>query len=187
MRSRRRTSGCPPGAAVIGGDILVWDDSNPAVYPKTHVAVAVRDLGATLLTISQNSSASLPDNPYPQWTTGPTIDQHLPRRGLLGIIRPRTGLAVQGNTTSEDENTDRAILDARAQFKALGDELARKIEDSEYDVKVWTQGRRQPDRRPHHRCPPGGHRRHVPLHHRVPDPTKIAQSVADELAKRLVK
>ncbi|MET4095100.1 hypothetical protein [Arthrobacter sp. UYCu712] len=94
----------PPSATVLGGDILVWDDSNKAVYPKTHVAVAVRDLGAMLLCISQNSSASLPGNPYPQWTTGPTILQHLPRKGLLGIIRPRTGINPQSTTTSEEDD-----------------------------------------------------------------------------------
>jgi hypothetical protein len=86
----------------LPGDIAVWGDGY-YYYPKTHVAVLVNDLGGQLLCISQNSSASLANNPYPQWTTGPTILQHLPRRGLIGFIRPRTGgLAAQGTITTEE-------------------------------------------------------------------------------------
>lgn len=76
---------------------------------------------------------------------------------IYGRIDPTTawgGLAAQGTITQEDElsaadvealqkidnsNADRVILDMRAQIRALGDELAKKIESSEYDVKVWTQ------------------------------------------------
>jgi hypothetical protein len=89
------------------GDIPVWGDSY-YYYPKTHVAVLVRDLGAQLLCISQNSSASRADNPYPGWTKGPTILQHLPRSGLIGFIRPRTGgtLSNQSSTTTTSEEDD---------------------------------------------------------------------------------
>ena len=88
------------------GDIAVWGDGY-YYYPKTHVAVLVRDLGAQLLCVSQNSSASLPGNPYPEWTSGPTILQHLPRRGLIGFIRPRPGgLTPQGTTTPLSEEDD---------------------------------------------------------------------------------
>lgn len=191
-----------PGEYVQSGDILVWDDSYPAWFPKTHVAVAVRDFGGQILCVSQNSTASQPGNPYPQWTTGPTTIQHLPRRGLLGIIRPRTGINPQGTITQEDElsaqdvealqkisneNTDRAILDARAQIKALGEELAKKIEDSEYDVKVWTQGS---DNKTGDRIIDA---LRADLGAMAPStiasliPKEIAQAVADELAKRLVK
>lgn len=100
-----------PDEPGVPGDIPVWGDGY-YYYPKTHVAVLVKDIGAQLLCISQNSSASLAGNPYPEWTTGPTILQHLPRRGLIGFIRPRTGLAAQGTTTQtseEDEMTQEQI------------------------------------------------------------------------------
>ena len=94
----------PPSATVQAGDTLVWDDSYRAWFPKTHTAVAVADLGDWLDCISQNSSPSRADNPYPQWSTGPTIRQRLPRRGLLGIIRPRTGINPQGTITTSEED-----------------------------------------------------------------------------------
>jgi hypothetical protein len=105
-----------PDEPGLPGDIPVWGDGY-YYYPKTHVAVLVKDLGGQLLCISQNSSASLPGNPYPQWTTGPTILQHLPRRGLIGFIRPRTGgLAAQGTITTEE-----------GFLMALSDEEQRRI------------------------------------------------------------
>lgn len=94
-----------PDAPGLPGDIPVWGDGY-YYYPKTHVAVLVRDLGGQLLCVSQNSSASLPGNPYPEWTTGPTILQHLPRRGLIGFIRPRAGVTAQGTTTPTSEEDD---------------------------------------------------------------------------------
>jgi hypothetical protein len=93
-----------PDEPGLPGDIAVWGDGY-YYYPKTHVAVLVNDLGAQLLCVSQNSSAARADNPYPQWTTGPTILQHLPRRGLIGLIRPRTGgLTAQGTTTPTEQD-----------------------------------------------------------------------------------
>lgn len=95
-----------PDRADRPGDIVVWGDSNP-FYPKTHVAVLVKDPGGQLLLcISQNSSASQPGNPYPHWTTGPTILQHLPRKGLLGFIRPRSGISAQSTITPASEEDE---------------------------------------------------------------------------------
>lgn len=86
-----------------------------------------------------------------------------------------------------NENTDRAILDARAQIKVLGEELAKKIEDSEHDIKVWTQGGDNST----------GDRIINTLRADISAmspstiasliPASIAQAVADELSKRLVK
>jgi len=122
----------PPSTTAQGGDILVWDDGYSAWFPKTHTAVALRDLGAQLLCISQNSTPSQPDNPYPQWTTGPTTIQHLPRRGLLGIIRPRTGtIAVQG--TTEQGDTFMALTD-KEQKRIL--DAADRINGRVHDVDV---------------------------------------------------
>lgn len=88
------------------GDKAIWGDSNP-YYPKTHIADVVKDAGGLLLCISQNSSAARPDLPgYSPQSTGPTILQHLPKRGLLGYIRPRAGLAPQGTTTTTTEEGD---------------------------------------------------------------------------------
>jgi hypothetical protein len=88
-----------PGAAGKAGDIVVWGDSY-YYYPSTHVAVLMRDNGAQLLCVSQNSTPSVAGNPYPDWTTGPTTIQHLPRQGLLGFIRPVGGINYSGSPTA---------------------------------------------------------------------------------------
>jgi len=88
-----------PDQQGLPGDIVVWGDSY-WYYPATHVAVLVQDKGGWQLCMSQNSTASEPDNPYIEWSTGPTTLQHLPSQGLLGYIRPRVGtIAVQGAIT----------------------------------------------------------------------------------------
>ncbi|ALV43108.1 hypothetical protein AU252_19710 [Pseudarthrobacter sulfonivorans] len=87
------------------GDICVWGDSNKVWYPATHVAVLVLDKGSWLQVMSLNSTPSRADNPYPEWTSGPTTIQSLPRQGLIGFIRPRLGgLAPQGTTTPLEED-----------------------------------------------------------------------------------
>lgn len=78
----------PANSVAQFGDTAVWGDSY-WYYPATHVATVVADAGGLLLCASQNSSASLADNPYPGSSTGPTILQHLPKQGLLGYLRPK--------------------------------------------------------------------------------------------------
>lgn len=91
-----------PEQAGQPGDTAIWGDSNP-YYPATHVANVVRDFGSQLLCLSQNSSAARPDLPgYSPQSSGPTILQHLPKRGLLGYLRPRTGINPQGTTTQKE-------------------------------------------------------------------------------------
>jgi hypothetical protein len=109
-----------PDTRVEIGDILVWDDSY-FWYPKTHVAIGVQDLGAQVLCVSQNSTASQPGNPYPQWTTGPATLQHLPRKGLLAIIRPRVGNTIQpqGTTQEEDELSAAEVKEIKEYIHAL--------------------------------------------------------------------
>lgn len=104
----------PPTAAAQAGDIAVWGDSY-WYYPKTHVAVVVRD-GGLLTCISQNSTPSRVGNPYPAWTTGPATIQTLPKQGLIGYIRPRTGISAQGTitTTEEDDMLTDAQIEAIA-------------------------------------------------------------------------
>lgn len=93
----------PPGAPAMAGDVAVWGDSNP-YYPATHIANVIADAGGLLLCLSQNSSAARPDLPgYGPDSTGPTIVQHLPKRGLLGYLRPREGVAAQGTITQQEE------------------------------------------------------------------------------------
>lgn len=86
------------------GDTVIWDDSF-WYYPKTHVATVVQD-GAQLLCMSQNSTPSQAGNPYPQWSTGPATIQHLPKGGLLGYLRPRTSISVQGATATSIQEDD---------------------------------------------------------------------------------
>lgn len=80
----------PASTKVQGGDILVWDNSNKAWFPWTHTAIGIEDRGSNALCLSQNSSGARPDLPgYSNQSTGPTIEQVLPKQGLLGILRPK--------------------------------------------------------------------------------------------------
>ncbi len=126
-----------PDEPGLPGDIPVWDDSY-AYYPKTHVAVLVRDGAGLLLCMSQNSSSSLPGNPYAEWTTGPTILQHLPRRGLLGFIRPRARTIAPMGATTTEEDEDMAISDddARKIARFLLDEVVT-TEDNKPATLRW--------------------------------------------------
>jgi hypothetical protein len=150
-----------PDQPILPMDTLVWDDSNRAWFPATHVATAIKDVGnGWVLCWSQNSSAGRPDLPgYDDEASGPTIMQHLPKKGLLGIIRPRTsGLSYAGTATTETE--DEEMTPQQMQeikdfvFVTVGTlfdqyhgvtrshivgELSKKIESSEYDVKLFAQ------------------------------------------------
>ncbi|MCT9624274.1 hypothetical protein HWD94_03940 [Pseudarthrobacter equi] len=101
----------------LPGDKAIWGDSDP-YYPATHVADVIQDAGALLLCISQNSSAGRPDLPgYSNESAGPTIIQHLPKRGLLGYLRPTVGGGInyQGTNVTPLEDildmADRSELD----------------------------------------------------------------------------
>jgi len=83
-----------PDQPGMAGDIAVWGDSYKEYYPATHVAVLIRDANLQLLCASQNSTSSRADNPYPKWSSGPATIQYLPRRGLIGFLRPRTGGSI---------------------------------------------------------------------------------------------
>lgn len=80
------------------GDHAIWGDSY-WYYPATHVAVLIADKGAFLTCMSQNSTPSRPDNPYPGASSGPTTIQSLPRQGLIGFIRPRLGSITAQSAT----------------------------------------------------------------------------------------
>ena len=97
-----RVPASEPGQA---GDFAVWGDTF-WYYPATHVAVVISDEGPThLRCASQNSSPARWDNPYPGKSSGPTMDQWLPKEGLLGYLRPRTGLVLQGEIITPKEDT----------------------------------------------------------------------------------
>jgi hypothetical protein len=117
------------------GDMAVWGDSY-WYYPATHIAVLVKDSGGMLLCMSQNSTPSQPANPYPGLSSGPTTIQSLPRQGLIGFLRPRTGgLSAQGNITpvsEEDEFmanvTDEEWAVLKQQIAGLVDNGAKRHE-----------------------------------------------------------
>lgn len=110
------------------GDIVVWDDSY-WYYPATHVAVLYADKNNQLVCMSQNSTPSRADNPYPAWSSGPTTIQSLPRQGLIGFIRPHIGgLAPQSSTTPITSEEDDM---SEAQYT----ELSRKL-DSVLDALI---------------------------------------------------
>lgn len=111
-----------PSGRGLPGDIVVWDNSY-YFYPSTHVAVLVRDPGGYLTCMSQNSTPSTAGNPYPAWTTGPTTLQQLPRQGLLGFIRPRTGtISLAGSTTASEEDAMALEESDRQLFKEFLDD-----------------------------------------------------------------
>lgn len=177
-----------PGEPAKGGDIAVWGDSY-WYYPKTHVAVVVRD-GGLLTCMSQNSTPSRADNPYPRDTTGPTTLQSLPKAGLIGYIRPRTGLAPQGTITpQEDELSDaqveRIINEVNAANEAKHVATRSKIDDAVKSINWATQLQvegvgRVTQQLIIDKATPAAVAEQI-------DNAGIAKEVANELAKRLVK
>jgi hypothetical protein len=111
------------------GDHVVWGDSY-WYYPATHVAVLVADKGPMLMCMSQNSTPSRADNPYPGASSGPTTIQSLPRQGLIGFIRPRTGIQFQSTTTAPVEEDIMASIDdlvAALKRDDVLEEIARRV------------------------------------------------------------
>lgn len=109
-----------PDQPGLPGDIPVWGDSYKEYYPATHVAVLIRDPGGLqLLCASQNSTSSRMDNPYPKWSSGPATIQYLPRRGLIGFLRPRTGLSYQGTITPSTPEEDELSKAAEEQIARI--------------------------------------------------------------------
>jgi len=111
-----------PDELGLAGDIAVWGDSY-YYYPSTHVAVLVADKIGNLLCMSQNSTPSVAGNPYPGQSTGPTTLQYLPRQGLIGFIRPRTGTIAPAGTTNASEEDAVALEESdRELFKNFLDD-----------------------------------------------------------------
>jgi len=121
----------PPNSPIYAGDILVWSDQNSGWFPKTHTAVAIDESGSWVDCVSQNSTPSRADNPYPEWTTGPTIvGQRLPKAGLLAIIRPNIGsVNVQGSISTPNESEEdfmAGLIDAK-QAEAIAQRAAALV------------------------------------------------------------
>jgi len=148
----------PPGTPGLPGDTYVWGDSNKVWYPSTHTATLLWDLGNGWgQFLSQNSSAGEPWlSGYSTESTGPIIEQTLPLAGLIGIIRPRRtgGLGFASVPTSqEDDLSQQEVLQIQGFTNSVIDqvwgtaagtqhilqELAKKLEDSTYQMKVFSQ------------------------------------------------
>lgn len=74
----------------IKGDVAIWKYGQYPNYPYSHVAIVIGDAGGYVNCLSQNSSPSLPGNPYPGLSTGPSIKQNLIKTGLAGYLRPKS-------------------------------------------------------------------------------------------------
>lgn len=95
----------PPTELARPGDQAIWGDSF-WYYPATHVAVVIEDRGYDYIRCaSQNSSESRWDNPFPGQSSGPVLDQWLPKQGLLGYLRPVESLVLQGEIITPKEDT----------------------------------------------------------------------------------
>ncbi|AOY72054.1 hypothetical protein ARZXY2_2524 [Arthrobacter sp. ZXY-2] len=95
----------PPTERAKPGDQAIWGDSF-WYYPATHVAVVIEDRGYEYIRCaSQNSSESRWDNPFPGQSSGPVLDQWLPKQGLLGYLRPAESLVLQGQIITPKEDT----------------------------------------------------------------------------------
>jgi hypothetical protein len=179
-----------PNETMLPGDIVVWGDSYPVWYPKTHVAVGVEDQGANLVCMSQNSTPSQVGNPYPMWTTGPTVKQQLPRRGCIGFIRPRTGtINLQGTITpQEDElaaaDIERIINEVNAANEAKHLVTRAKMDEAVKSINWNTQQQVEGVGRVTQKLILDNA---TPADIAAAIPAGIAQQVADEIAKRLVK
>lgn len=148
-----------PDQPGLPGDIVVWGDSF-WYYPATHVAVLVADKGLQKLCMSQNSTPSQGDNPYPAWSSGPATLQYLPAQGLIGYLRPRTStinLASAVITQLEEAGmaldqadkvfiqevvngaNDAAVKDNRAQTEHWANQIIETVKDGDYQIKRFTQ------------------------------------------------
>ncbi len=140
-----------PSEPAQQGDVAVWGDSY-WYYPATHVAIVVSDAGALLLCVSQNSSASQADNPYPGDSTGPTIIQHLPKEGLIGYLRIKTAaVVVQGEIVPEEDFMSQADVERIINELNEGNE-AKHVATREHMTKTtdWAVLRLQSQIEVHH-------------------------------------
>ncbi|MEO8221293.1 MAG: CHAP domain-containing protein [Specibacter sp.] len=80
------------------GDVAIWKYGQYPNYPYSHTAIVIADAGSYVNVLSQNSSPSLPNNPYPGQSTGPSVKQNLPKAGLAGYFRPKSSNAGQPTT-----------------------------------------------------------------------------------------
>jgi hypothetical protein len=181
----------PPHAAAQGGDIAVWGDSY-WYYPKTHVAVVVRD-GGLLTCMSQNSTPAQPGNPYPNDSTGPATIQALPKTGLIGYIRPRAGINPQGTITPQEDELSAADVEriinevntANEAKHAATRKIAQEAIDAARDsINFNTQKQVEAVGRVTQQLIVDNA---SPADIAASIPAGIAKQVADELAKRLVK
>lgn len=78
----------PASSVPQKGDVAIWKYGQYPNYPYSHVAIVIADAGNNVKVLSQNSSPSLPNNPFPGKSTGPSIIQNLPKAGLAGYFRP---------------------------------------------------------------------------------------------------
>lgn len=150
----------PPGTPGAPGDTYVWGDSYKVWYPETHTATLLWDLGNGWgQFLSQNSSAAAPWlSGYSTESTGPIIEQTLPLQGLIGIIRPRyiggSGIVpASAPASQEDELSQQEVLQIQgftntvidqvwgtaAGTQHMLEEIAKKITDSTYEMKVFSQ------------------------------------------------
>lgn len=86
------------GSVPKKGDVAIWKYGQYPYYPYSHAAIVIGDAGSYVNVLSQNSSPSLPGNPYPGQSTGPSIKQNLTKAGLAGYFRPRSPLGGQPST-----------------------------------------------------------------------------------------
>lgn len=126
-----------PDQPVVQGDTLIWGPV-PGLYPATHIAQGVEDAGSSVWVLSQNSSPSLPGNPYPNDSTGPVVKQLLPKTGLLGMLRHKsvTASGVIGTSIAQlaDEvlagkhgNGDDRIRSLGVNYDAVQLEIDRRL------------------------------------------------------------
>lgn len=117
-----------PDQPAMPGDKAIWGDSY-YYYPATHVADVIADAGGLLLCLSQNSSAAQPGLPgYDTDSSGPTIIQHLPKQGLLGYIRPRAGVVLQGEIIQTEEDIMATLEEVRT---VVREEIAALTQEGE--------------------------------------------------------
>lgn len=89
-----------PREAAQPGDVAFWERSTR--YPGSHVAIVLADLGDRLLTLSQNP--------------GPPARLVIPKRALLGYLRPRPAKRrAEATTTTTERGALMALTDAEQQ------------------------------------------------------------------------
>lgn len=126
---RRHVTPVPGDQPGQAGDVIIWKHG-ARLYPDSHTAVLLADLGALLDCMSQNSSPGRPwQAGYSPQSSGPVIRQQLAREGIAGFLRPNTLMSLSGTITPLGDPLMALSDDEQRRLLAAADRINGTIPD----------------------------------------------------------